>query len=265
MKVIKSDNIKENLINRIKRKKDKKRLLVISQSKSSSVLAYKKAILKRCKDFDIEVIDKIFTNNQDHLDIINYCNTLNDIDGFIILQPLSKNTDLTYLRRYMPFNDLDGFTYESLGKIMDKDFSHMPQTARSVIKFIEYMNIDLSGKDIIVANSNNVIGKPLSMYLNSKKATVTIFNSKSENQKEKVKKCHIFISAIGDANFYNKDYFTDGQILIDVGTSFIEGKMYGDIDYDTISHLDIDVVKSNNWVGFITTLSLIESLVYSDW
>ncbi|MDU3199346.1 MAG: bifunctional 5,10-methylenetetrahydrofolate dehydrogenase/5,10-methenyltetrahydrofolate cyclohydrolase, partial [Anaerococcus hydrogenalis] len=114
---------------------------------------------------------------------------------------------------------------------------------------------------IIIANSTNVIGKPLAMYLNYKKATVTLFNSKTINQKEKIKNSDIFISAIGKANFYNSDFFKDGQIIIDAGTSFVDGKMYGDIDYDSIKNLDIKVVTCRNGVGSITTLSLLESLL----
>ena len=262
MKIINSKDIKNKLIKKINTAKKNKKLLVISRGKNPSVLSYKNAILKRCKEYGINYLDKNFGDDKNHFDFIDYCENLENIDGFIILQPLSKNTDLDYLRKNMSFGDLDGFRYDSLGKIMDKNFENLPQTARSIIKFIEYMNIDLKGKDIIIANSTNVIGKPLSMYLNYKKATVTLFNSKTINQKEKIKRADIFISAIGKANFYNSDYFRDGQILIDAGTSFVDGKMYGDIDYDSLENLNIDIVTCKNGVGSITTLSLIESLLF---
>ena len=262
MKIINSKDIKNKLIKKVNTAKKNEKLLIISQGKNPSVLSYKNAILKRCSEFDIEYVDGNFDDDKNHLDIVNYCNNLKNIGGFIILQPLSINTDLAYLRENMPFYDLDGFRYDSLGKIMDKNFENLPQTARSIIKFIDYMDIDLKGKDIIIANSTNVIGKPLSMYLNYKKATVTLFNSKTINQKEKIKRADIFISAIGKANFYNSDYFRDGQVLIDAGTSFVDGKMYGDIDYDSLENLKVDIVTCRNGVGSITTLSLIESLLF---
>lgn len=262
MKIINSKDIKNNLLTKINRAKKNKKLLIISQGKNLSVSQYKNAILKRCKEYGINYLDKNFGDDKNHFDIIDYCENLENIDGFIILQPLSKNTDLDYLRKNMSFGDLDGFRYDSLGKIMDKNFKNLPQTARSIIKFIEYMDIDLKGKEIIIANSTNVIGKPLSMYLNYKKATVTLFNSKTINQKEKIKRADIFISAIGKANFYNSDYFRDGQVLIDAGTSFTDGKVYGDIDYDSLEKLNIDIVTCKNGVGSITTLSLIESLLF---
>ena len=87
--------------------------------------------------------------------------------------------------------------------------------------------------------------------------------SKTKNQKEKIKNCDIFISAIGKANFYNKDYFRNGQIIIDAGVSFVDGNMYGDVDYEYIKDLDIKIVTCKNGVGSITTLSLLESLLYS--
>lgn len=264
MKIIKSNIIKNDLIEKINKLSFDKKLLIISQASDSSVLQYKNSIIKRCDEFRIKYVDKNFSDSDDHFSILNFCNELKDIDGFIILQPLSDKTNLAFLREHMPFFDLDGFTYSSLGKIMDKDFINLPQTARSCIKFLEFLKVDLTGNDVIIANSNNVIGKPLFNYLNAKKATVTVFNSKTKNQKKKIKNCDIFISAIGKANYYNKDYFRDGQILLDVGVSFIDGKIYGDIDYDSLKDLDLDVVTCRNGVGSITTLSLLESLLYSE-
>ncbi|WP_058990265.1 bifunctional 5,10-methylenetetrahydrofolate dehydrogenase/5,10-methenyltetrahydrofolate cyclohydrolase [Anaerococcus rubeinfantis] len=263
MRIINSDIIKNNLIEKINKLNHDKKLLIISQGNDSSVLQYKNSIIKRCDEFKVKYVDKKFSNRDDHNSILNYCKNLNDIDGFIILQPLSEKTDFVFLRENMPFFDLDGFTYSSLGKIMDKDFTNLPQTAKSCIRFLEFLKVDLTGKDVIIANSNNVIGKPLFNYLNAKKATVTVFNSKTKNQREKIRNCDIFISAIGKANYYNRDYFRDGQILIDVGVSFIDGKMFGDIDYTSIEGLDLDVVTCRNGVGSITTLSLLESLLCS--
>ena len=263
MKIIKSEKIKENIINNLKNNNYQKKLLLISQASDKGVIAYKKAIIRRCREFSIDFLDMKFSENENHLDIVKSCKNLDNIGGFIVLQPLASNTDMDYLRENMPFRDLDCFRYDSLGKLMANNFCNLPQTAKSCIRFIDFLDLDLRGKDIVIANSNNVIGRPLFLYLNSKKATVTLFNSKTKNQKEKIKKADIFISAIGRPNYYNKDFFKDGQVLIDVGTSYIDGKAYGDIDYNSISNMDIFLVKSTNGVGSITTLSLLESLIES--
>lgn len=261
MKVLKSDNIKNELITNITNNKRKKNLLIISQSPDESVKQYKKSIIKRCKEFNIDFFDCEFDLKCNHCDIVKKVNSLENVSGFIVLQPLNPNTDLDYLRANIKHFDLDGFTYNSLGKIMTNKFENLPQTAKSVIRFIDEFDIEISGKNVVIANSNNVIGRPLAMYLNSKKATVTLFNSKTRNQKEKIKASDIFISAIGKPCFYDKSNFRDGQILIDVGISFKSGKIYGDIDLESIKDLDVKIVTSKAGVGSITTLSLLDSLI----
>lgn len=260
MKIIKSDQIKDKLLENIKNNVNKK-ILIISQSKDKSVIQYKDSIIKRCKEFNIKYDDKEFEDSKNHFDILSYIDSVTDCDGFILLQPLSEKTNISYLRNHIRLRDLDGFTYNSLGKIMDKDFRNIPQTAKSVIRFLNFLDVDLESKNIVIANSNNVIGKPLAMYLNAKKATVTLFNSKTKDQREKIKKCDIFISAIGEPHYYDNTYFRDGQILIDVGMSFRNGKLIGDINMSTIENLDIILVPSKAGVGSITTLSLLETLV----
>lgn len=260
MQIIKSDQIKEDLIQKIGKESERK-ILIISQSEDKSVSQYKNSILNRCKEFNIKYDDKEFGMDKGHKEIEAYVNKVKDCQGFILLMPLGPKTDISYLRDKIKLRDLDGFTYESLGKIMNNDFEALPQTARSVVRFLEYLDINLEGKDVVIANSNNVIGRPLAMYLNAKKSTVTLFNSKTRNQKEKIKKCDIFISAIGKASYYDKSYFRDGQVLIDVGMSYKDGKLSGDIDSESLEDLDVRLVTSRAGVGSITTLSLLDTLV----
>ena len=230
-----------------------KKLLIVYQDQDKGVLAYKKAIKKKCQAYNIEFEEFIATSTEETLQAINKTNS----DGYILLQPL-VGIDTDYLRKNIKTNskDLDCFTYQSLGQVMDKNFESMPQTCRAIIKHLD--NIDLVGKDIIIANSTNVIGKPLAMYLNAKKATVTLFNSKTVDQKEKIRKTDIFISAIGKPDYYNKEYFREGQTIIDVGTSYINGKLVGDIDYDSLKDIDVNLVTSKEIAGITTTCLLKE-------
>lgn len=230
-----------------------KKLLIVYQKEDKGVIAYKRAIERKCKANNITIEKFIPTNTEETLQAINRTSS----DGYILLQPL-KGINLDYLRKNIKTNskDLDCFTYQSLGQVMNKNFDSMPQTCRAIIKHLD--NIDLVGKDIIIANSTNVIGKPLAMYLNAKKATVTLFNSKTRNQKDKIRKADIFISAIGKPNYYNKEYFRDGQTLIDVGTSYVDNKLVGDIFYEDLESLDVKLITSKE-IASITTSCLVES------
>ncbi|MCI5839063.1 MAG: bifunctional 5,10-methylenetetrahydrofolate dehydrogenase/5,10-methenyltetrahydrofolate cyclohydrolase [Peptoniphilaceae bacterium] len=265
MKVITSDSIKKKIIDEIKDLKTDKKLLIVSQGNDKSVRLYKKSIIRKCKEYNIECVDKNFSDDENHKDIINGIYDSDEYKkygGYIILQPLSENTDIKYLRKNLKdIFDLDGFSFESLGKMMDKDFSSMPQTSRAVLKFIEEEGVDVRGKKVVIANSSNVIGKPLNIYLNGISATVTTIHRATPDKKEIVRDCDIFISAIGTANFFNEDYFTDDTLIIDVGVSYVGDDFYGDVDYDSLKSKNVSVVKSTQGVGSITTLCLIEKFL----
>ena len=99
------------------------------------------------------------------------------------------------------------------------------------------------------------------MYLVTMGATVTVLNSNSKNTKEIIRESDIFISAIGKANYYDLSYFKDGMTLIDVGTSLADGKILGDIDYNSLEKLNLEVLTNKKGIGAITTLCLLEGLI----
>ena len=135
-----------------------KKLLIVYQEEDKGVIAYKIAIERKCRANNIKIEEFVATTTEKTLQVINKTSS----DGYILLQPL-RGINLDYLRKNIRTNskDLDCFTYQSLGQVMDKNFGSMPQTCRAIIKHLD--NIDLAGKDIIIANSTNVIGKPLSL------------------------------------------------------------------------------------------------------
>ncbi|MDO4661696.1 MAG: bifunctional 5,10-methylenetetrahydrofolate dehydrogenase/5,10-methenyltetrahydrofolate cyclohydrolase [Tissierellia bacterium] len=261
MNILVSDPIKKEIIKKLENHNVSKKLLIISQSPNPSTRKYIKSIIKRCEEFNINYINKEFDKDENHIDILNYINESKDVGGYIIAQPVRDNIDISYLRENIELEDLDCFSYDSLGKVMDKKEDNLPQTARSVMKFIDYYNIDLVGKKVAIANSTNVVGKPLSMILNKRKATVTLLNSKTMDEINTIKNSDIFISAIGKANYFDSRYFTDRQCIIDVGIDFKGGKIFGDINLESIKDMDLDIITYRKGVGSITTLSLLESFI----
>lgn len=254
--------LKEKLKNNLINNNENASILVISQSKNKEVIQYKNMIEKQCNKYNIEFIGINCHENESEISITNRINR-STANGFILLQPLNSNTNINYLQENINNNiiDLDCMTHQSLGKLMSKDFANLPCTAQSIIQLLEFNNINLKSKNIVIANSTNIIGKPLALYLNSKKATVTLLNSKSINQKQLIKNCDIFITAIGKANYYNIDYFKENQYIIDAGMEFKNGKLYGDIDYNSIKNLNVNILGYNKDIGQLTTLNLLNKLI----
>ena len=260
MEILSTQNLKKEILERLKACKFENKILLLSKNPSDEVNHYKEVVMKRCRDFGIAYIDKVFTNESVE-EILDFINSFDVNDGFIILSPFGNGEDLSLLKEEIKLKDLDSFTYRNLGKILDGNKNALPATARAVASFMESIDIDFWGKRIVIANNTNIIGRPLAMYLQAKRATVTVINSLTKNPKDLIRSSDIFISAIGKANFYDKTYFKDGQLLIDVGTSYINGKIVGDIDYKSISDINLKYLGSKNGIGLVTTITLVEGLI----
>ena len=261
MEILNTKSLRKEIIDRLEEHDFTNKILLLSKNPSQEVNHYKEVILKRCKELEITYIDKVF-DGESQEEILDYLSTFGKKDGFIILAPFGDKEDLSLLKENINLKDLDSVTYKSLGKILDGDKKALPATARAVVSFMDHERVDYKGKRVVIANNTNIIGRPLAMYLASKRASVTIINSLTNNPQDLIKNCDIFISAIGKAHFYDKTYFKDGQLLIDVGTSYKNGRIIGDIDSDSISDMDVKYLGSKNGIGSITTLTLVEGLIY---
>ena len=260
MEILTTNKLRDEIINSLKKHSFVNKILLLSKEPTEEVNHYKKVIIKRCKEFNIDYIDKEFfqeTNEQ----ILNFINSHDSKDGFIILAPFGDSVDLSILRKNIKLKDLDSFTYKSQGMIFEGLKEYLPATAKAVVRFMDSQNVDYKGKNIVIANNTNIIGRPLALYLATKRASVRIINSLIRDPRSMIKNADIFISAIGKAEYYDKSYFKDGSLIIDVGTSYKNGKIVGDVDVDSIKDLDIKYLGSKNGIGSITTITLVEGLI----
>ncbi len=260
MRVLNTDEIKKNLIDELTNHKFTGKLLLLSKNPTNEALYYKKAIIRRWEEFGIKYVDHEFTKEMPE-EILAYINAFDKEDGYIILAPFGDEKDLTYLKNNIEIKDLDAFTYRSLGFSMEGVSRSLPQTARAIVRFLEEKYPSLRGKNIVISNKTTTIGKPLAMNLVSKYATVTMITRHTADQRDLIKNADIFISAIGKANFYDKSYFSEGMLVVDVGTTYLDGKIVGDVDYESLEDMDIEVLTNKKGIGALTTLMLLESLI----
>ena len=260
MKILNTDSIRYELENNLSNTTINRKILLISRNPSKEATYYKKMIIKRAKEFNIDYIDKVFTNESEE-EILEYINSYDRKNGFIILSPFGDEDKLQKLRSDIKLLDLDSFTYKSLAKAIRGEYESLPATVKSIIKFLNTVHPSLKGIKIVIVNNSTIIGKPLACYLTSMGATVSILNSKTKNQGEYIKNADVFISAIGRAKYYDKSFFSNECLIIDVGTTIVDGKITGDVDYDTFNESKVEILTIKKGIGSITTLCLLESLI----
>jgi methylenetetrahydrofolate dehydrogenase (NADP+)/methenyltetrahydrofolate cyclohydrolase len=168
---------------------------------------------------------------------IDKINDDNSIHGILLQIPLPehlKKFTTEFINRISPLKDADGLHPITRGRLFDYNEDQGPCTPKGIIELLENNNIDLKGKDVVIINRSNLVGKPLIFMLLKRNATVTICHTSTKDIDSYIRKADIIIVAVGTPNFITKEKIKEGAILIDVGINRIEGKLYGDVDFDGV-------------------------------
>lgn len=187
-----------------------------------------------------------------------------DIDGILMLRPLPKQLDEKQIENKIdPRKDLDGISPLNLAKVYAGDESgYAPCTAEAVIEMLDYAGIDIKGKRVTVVGRSLVIGKPVSMLLMKRNATVTVCHTKTVDMAGTCRNAEILVAAAGSARMIKKEYVADGAVVIDVGINVDdEGNLCGDVDFDAIGDIAAAATPVPGGVGSVTTSVLAKHLV----
>ena len=186
------------------------------------------------------------------------------IDGILVQLPLPKGYD--YDEKYIlemvkPSKDVDGLTSFNAGKLFLGEECFAPCTPLGVMEILKYCQIDLCGKNVVVVGRSNLVGLPLSRLLIGANATVTVCHSKTNNLKEVCQRADVLIVTIGKARYINHEYVKDGAVVIDVGVNRVDGKLYGDVDFDSVKDKASIITPVPKGVGPMTIAMLIVNVL----
>ena len=205
--------------------------------------------------FDADIDNKTFQAEFDKI------NENPDIDGILMLRPLPKQLDEKQIENKIdPRKDLDGISPLNLAKVYAGDESgYAPCTAEAVIEMLDYAGIDIKGKRVTVVGRSLVIGKPVSMLLMKRNATVTVCHTKTVDMAGTCKNAEILVAAAGSARMIKKEYVADGAVVIDVGINVDdEGNLCGDVDFDQVKEKVSMITPVPGGVGPMTITMLME-------
>ena len=208
--------------------------------------------------FDADIDNETFQAEFDKI------NENPDIDGILMLRPLPKQLDEKQIENKIdPRKDLDGISPLNLAKVYaGDDNGYAPCTAEAVIEMLDYAGIDIKGKRVTVVGRSLVIGKPVSMLLMKRNATVTVCHTKTVDMEGTCKNAEILVAAAGSARMIKKDYVAEGAIVVDVGINVDEeGNLCGDVDFDAITDIAAIATPVPGGVGSVTTSVLAKHLV----
>lgn len=255
---------------RVNKLSKKPSLVIIRVGEDFASGKYVSNKVKKCEEVGIssKIIHLDENISQDEVEkIIIDLNKDKDVTGILLQLPIPKHLNEDYLTNLIEDEkDVDGFTIGNMGKLSLNLEGNVACTPRGIMTLLKEFKIDMEGKDVVIINRSNIVGKPLAQLFLQENATVTIAHSKTKNLKEKISSSDIVVTAVGKANFLSAQDFSNNTTIIDVSINFNEsGKMCGDVskeDYDVIvNEKQCHLTPVPNGVGQMTVIELIEQTI----
>ena len=263
-----AENIKEQIKKQVASLKNKPVLASIMLGENAGALAYVNSQSKAAASLGIEYcLQKLPVDTKEEVlvDFIKKLNADNSINGIIIQMPLPAHIDYKKISQFiLPSKDIEGMHPENIGKILFGKGKFVPCTAASAMELINSTGVDLYGKEAVIVGHSEIVGKPLSLLLLDKFATVTVCHigtSKAGKLAQHVKNAEILIVAVGKAGLIKGEWVREGAIVIDVGINRIEGKIVGDVDFEGAEKRASFITPVPGGVGPLTVTMLMRNLV----
>lgn len=253
-------------VQRLKKKHKKEPLIttiVIGENPSSEL--YLKLRTAACKEVGIRSKLLRFDANVSETTLLTTIQNLNDdpsVNGIFIQYPAPDHLSPNRLMSAVtPRKDVEGFNPENLGRTLIGDEALVPCTPLSVLTILAHEQIPLKGKDVVIVNHSNIVGKPLAALLLNRNATVAITHVFTKNLKAYTTKADILITGAGVQNLITKDHITENAIVIDIGIVETKDGICGDVDFESVKKKAALVTPVPGGVGPVTIACALSNML----
>ena len=234
---------------------------------NSASATYVKNKHKACEEVGIITKDHKLDESVTQQELNNIIDELNadvSVHGILVQLPLPKHlNEFAVTSRISPIKDVDGLTPHNAGLLSVKKAALVACTPSGVMEMFDYHNINLEGKNIVLINRSNLVGKPLYHLLLEKNATVITCHSRTKDIEKFCQSADIIITAVGDRTKFilTPEMIKEGSVVIDVAISRFEDKLVGDCDYEKIIEKAAFVTPVPGGVGPMTVAMLLKNTI----
>ncbi len=243
-------------------------IVLVGGDAASSV--YSKAILRVAGEVGVEArLEQLsaLTSSDELRSVLMHLNNDEAIHGIIVQMPLPAHLSQKMVAdTVVSSKDIDGISPRSAGNLFLGLPSFLPSTAAAVMEILERTQTPLAGKRVVILGRSNVVGKPLSLMLLQKNATVTICHSRTANLANFTRKADVLIAAVGRPRMITADMVRPGAVVIDVGINALpEGGIVGDVDFASVREVASALTPTPGGVGPLTNVLLLKQCVQAAW
>ena len=256
--------LKERLAKLRKQQLEPKLAIILAGSSKPSAM-YASFMQKVAKGYGIE--SEIFRESEDITEeelgsLITDLSHDREITGILMMMPLPKGiSEEKMISLIDPDKDVDGLTDTNSGRLFAGKEGLFGCTPRAVMAILDHYHINPDGKKAVVIGRSNVIGKPVSLMLLKKNATVTICHSHTKHVADITREADILVAAVGHAGYVTADMVKEGAVVIDVGINRVNGKTVGDVAFEEVAEKAGAITPVPGGVGSVTTTMVIENII----
>ena len=259
-----AEKIYENIKKEVLKLKKRPVLTVIITDDNEAGKVYVRNKQKACEKTGIESVTTYFPKDVSEQDILAKIKDLNNdknVDAILVQLPLPPHIDTEkVLNSISAEKDADGFHYINAGKMFTgQKPNSIACTPKGIIRLLDEYKFDFAGKNAVVIGRSNIVGKPMAQLLTQRNSTVTLCHSQTKNIDFYTKNADLIVVAIGKPKFLTGDMVKEGVTVIDVGISRVNGKLSGDVDFETVAPKANLITPVPGGVGPMTVAMLIQN------
>ncbi len=260
------DNLKDEVAIITEKNNLKPGLAVIIVGENQASKIYVNSKIKACAEVGINSFHIELPENVTEEELLNQVEKLNNdktVHGILVQLPLPKGLDESkVINKITPTKDVDCFTQVNLGKMfLNEEDAIGSCTPAGIMEILKVSKVELAGKNVVIIGRSNIVGKPLAVMMINAGATVTVCNSKTKNLEDFTKEADVLVVAIGKDRFIKSNMIKKDAIIIDVGINRVDGKIYGDVDFEDVKEKVAMITPVPGGVGPMTIAMLLKNCV----
>jgi len=262
-----SKQIRYEIAERVKRLKRKPGLVVLLVGENVASQTYVRNKEKAAREVGFKIVVRRLSSTVGTYELEAAIDSLNrdpTIDGYIVQLPLPEHFNVVRLVKAMSSRkDVDGFSPINQGLLLRGEPKIVPATPRGIIELLKRNGIFTARKRVVIVGRSAIVGRPLGALLllddEMGNATVTIAHSQTPDLVEVCREADILIAAIGKPHFISTDFVKNGAVVVDVGINYQNGKLCGDVEFDSVREVASAITPVPGGIGPMTIAMLLQN------
>jgi methylenetetrahydrofolate dehydrogenase (NADP+)/methenyltetrahydrofolate cyclohydrolase len=239
------------------------KLAVVLVGDDPASKSYIKGKQRACSRIGMDAVEHLLpasTTQDALLDLIADLNADDGIDGILVQLPLPESISPALIAEAVdPAKDADALHPMTSGRLLAGTAELISCTPLGIIAALDSHDIPIEGANAVVIGRSNIVGKPISLLLQQRNATVTMCHSRTRDLPGICRKADILVAAVGRPRIVEADWVKPGAAVIDVGVTEVDGKLVGDVDYDAVLGVAGLITPSRRGIGPLTITMLLRN------